>query len=170
MHYVDQTWVTVKHTKAKVEKTVRYPFYEWFLWENFEHDIKIGFEEEKGYSKLPFTVTQTFSFSRLRSAFAFKAGHEQKCHRGFTTLTIIAFMGICRLTLSLLTLVSEKAIIVRQAFVLIYGLYSGWIVLLFLEGARRFISSLRLQGHLRTRQPTICWVPEFCFRSKSAWM
>jgi hypothetical protein len=94
-------------------------------------------------------------------AFAFKAGHEQKFYRGFTSLTFTAFMGICRLTLSLLTLILEKAIIVRQAVVLVYGLYSRWIVFRFSEGARRFISCVRLPSHLRTKQTPVCWMPEF---------
>jgi hypothetical protein len=46
MYYLDQTWVIVEHTKGKVGKME--PFYECFLWEDFEHDIKIGFEEENG--------------------------------------------------------------------------------------------------------------------------
>lgn len=95
------------------------------------------------------------------SAFAFKADHEQKFCHGFTYLTFTAFIGICRLTLSLLTLTLEKAIIIRQAFVLIYGLYSRWIVFRSPEEARSFSSSLSLPGLLRTRQPPICWIPEF---------
>ena len=35
-----------------------------------------------------------------------------------------------------------------SSFVLVYGLYSRWIVFRFPEGARIFISSLRLPGHL----------------------
>ena len=92
------------------------------------------------------------------SAFTFKAGHEQRFYRGFTTLNFTAFIGICRLTLSLSNPILEKAIIVRQAVVLVYGLYSRWIVFRFPERTRSFISSVRLPGHLR---PPIGWMPEF---------